>query len=54
MMIAMVVCAPLGGRLAERLGARLIALLGCLVSLAGLFLIADFSKLAVPADALPD
>ena len=53
MMIAMVVFAPLGGRLAERFGARLIALLGCLVSLAGLFVIADFSRLAVPADALP-
>ena len=53
MMIAMVVFAPLGGRLAERFGARLIAFLGCLVSLAGLLVIADFSKLAVPADALP-
>jgi EmrB/QacA subfamily drug resistance transporter len=53
MMIAMVIFAPLGGRLSERLGARLIALIGCLVSLAGLFMIADFSKLAVPAHALP-
>ena len=53
MMIAMVVFAPVGGRLAERFGARFIALLGCLASLAGLFLIADFSMLAVPADALP-
>ncbi len=52
MMLAMVVFAPVGGRLAERLGARLIAVLGCLVSLAGVFVIADFSKLAVPGDAL--
>lgn len=53
MMIAMVLFAPLGGRLAERLGARLIAFLGCLISLAGLLAIADFSKLDLPADALP-
>lgn len=53
MMIAMVVLAPVGGRLAERFGARPIAFAGCLVSLAGVFLLADFSKLAAPTDALP-
>jgi MFS family permease len=52
MMLAMVVFAPLGGRLAERFGTRRIAFLGCLVSLAGLLAIADFSKLEVPTDAL--
>jgi EmrB/QacA subfamily drug resistance transporter len=52
MMIAMVVLAPVGGRLSERFGARPIAFLGCFVSLVGMFVIADFSKLAVPADAL--
>ncbi len=53
MMVAMVVFAPVGGRLAERFGARPIAFLGCLVSLGGLFAIADFSKLTAPGDALP-
>ena len=52
MMIAMVVLAPIGGRLAERFGARPIAFIGCMVSLAGIFVISDFAKLAVPADAL--
>lgn len=51
MMIAMVVFAPLGGRLAEWFGARAIAFIGCLISLAGMFMLADFSKLMVPADA---
>jgi MFS family permease len=52
MMAAMVACAPLGGRLAERFGARVIAVLGCLVSLAGVLLLADFSRLVSPRDAL--
>jgi MFS family permease len=53
MMAAMVACAPLGGRLAERFGPRGVAIAGCLISLAGVFALADFSKLATPADALP-
>ncbi|MEO5616960.1 MAG: MFS transporter [Candidatus Eisenbacteria bacterium] len=52
MMIALVVCAPVGGRLAERFGARATVFFGCLVSLAGVLLLADFSKLHAPADAL--
>ena len=52
MMIAMVVCAPLGGRLAERFGARVTVFAGCLVSLAGVFMLADFTKLHAPGDAL--
>ena len=53
MMVAMVVFAPVGGRLTERLGARVVAFTGCLVSLAGAIMLADFSKLASPRDALP-
>jgi len=52
MMVAMVVFAPVGGRLAERFGARTIAVLGSIVSLAGALLLANFSRLLVPADAL--
>lgn len=53
MMTSTVVFAPLGGRLAERFGARTLAVLGSLTSLTGVFLLADFSKLAGPSDALP-
>lgn len=52
MMLAMVAFAPLGGRLAERFGARRMAVLGCLTSLAGVFLLADVARLHAPADAL--
>ncbi len=52
MMLAMVAFAPVGGRLAERFGARRVAVLGCLVSLGGVFAVADFSKLSAPSDAL--
>jgi len=52
MMVAMVVFAPIGGRLAERFGARVVAFTGCLASLAGVFLVGDFSRLHGPADAL--
>ena len=52
MMIAMVLFAPLGGRLAERFGARATVFVGCLTSLIGVCLIANFSRLHVPRDAL--
>lgn len=52
MMAAMVLLAPIGGRLAERFGARAIGVLGSLVSLAGVLLLVDFSRLAAPPDAL--
>jgi MFS family permease len=52
MMIAMVVFAPIGGRLAERFGARPVALAGCLVSLVGALVLSDFSRLGAPRDAL--
>ena len=52
MMIAMVVCSPLGGRLSESFGSRATAFFGTLVSLAGLYLLSDFEALAAPGDAL--
>jgi MFS family permease len=52
MMIAMVVCSPLGGRLSEWVGSRATAFVGTLVSLAGLYLLSDFEALAAPGDAL--
>jgi MFS family permease len=52
MMIAMVVCSPLGGRLSESVGTRATAFVGTLVSLAGLYLLSDFEALASPGDAL--
>ena len=52
MMIAMVVCAPIGGRLAERIGVRLTAFSGSMLTLVGLYLVVDFNQ-AVPADVLP-
>ena len=52
MMIAMVVCSPLGGRLSESVGSRATAFAGTLVSLAGLYVLSDFEALASPGDAL--
>jgi MFS family permease len=51
MMLAMVVCAPLGGRLSERLGARGVALLGTALS-AGAMLALDAHRILRPQDAL--
>ena len=52
MMLAMVVFAPIGGRLSERIGTRFTVFAGTLSSLAGVFLIGNFSGLLVPSDAL--
>ncbi len=52
MMIAMVVCAPLGGRVSEWVGARTTALVGTLTSLVGLSLVLDFEALQTPGDVL--
>jgi EmrB/QacA subfamily drug resistance transporter len=52
MMIATVVMSPIGGRLAERFGARPIALLGCLVSITGVWTISHFATMTTPRDAL--
>ncbi len=53
MMVAMVVCSPIGGRLAERIGPRWTTLGGCLVTLAGLIAFGGFSEVLVPSDLLP-
>jgi MFS family permease len=52
MMIAMVVSAPLGGRLSERLGARTTAFIGSLSALTGISLIGSFGSLFTPPDTL--
>ena len=53
MMLAMVVFAPVGGRLAERIGTRFTVFAGTLSSLAGVLLLGNFTGLLVPSDALP-
>ena len=52
MMIAMVVCSPLGGRVSELVGARTTAFVGTLTSLVGLYLVSNFEALRSPGDAL--
>ena len=52
MMIAMVVCAPLGGRVSEWVGARTTAFAGTLTSLVGLSFVLDFDALQSPGDVL--
>jgi len=53
MMLAMVVCSPLGGRISERLGTRATALAGTLVSLLGVWLISDLQAVRSPGDIVP-
>ncbi len=52
MMLAMVVCSPIGGRVAERVGPRLTVLAGSILTLGGVYLVNDFGRLLTPADAL--
>jgi EmrB/QacA subfamily drug resistance transporter len=52
MMIAMVVFAPFGGRLSERIGARTTVFIGSLSALAGLYLIGSFAEVSRPAEVL--
>lgn len=52
MMIAMVVGSPVGGRVSELAGARVTALVGTLMSLAGVYLISDFQALQSPGDTV--
>lgn len=52
MMIAMVVFAPLGGRLSERIGARTTVFAGCVTSLAGIYWFGNFNILERPSDVL--
>lgn len=53
LMLGMVVCAPLGARLSERVGARATAVAGMLCSAAGLYGLRDGASLTVPRDAMP-
>jgi len=50
MMLAMVVCSPLGGRVSERIGTRATALAGTVASLLGVWLIADLQAVQAPGD----
>lgn len=50
MMIAMVISSPLGGRVSERIGARVTAFAGTVTSLVGVYLISDFGTLQSPDD----
>lgn len=52
MMIAMVVASPLSGRLIERVGARAVALVGCVVALAGVIFL-RFVSISTPLDVAP-
>ena len=51
--LAMMVSSVVGGRLAERLGARTQTLLGSLVALAGLSWFSDFESVRTPSDVMP-
>lgn len=53
MMIAMIIFSPIGGRISERIGARLTVFAGCLLALAGLIAIGSFNRIVVVMDALP-
>jgi len=49
----MMVSSIVGGRLAERLGARAQTLIGSLVALAGLYWFADFESIRAPSEVMP-
>jgi MFS family permease len=51
--IAMMLSSVAGGRLTERIGARMQTLAGSLIALAGLWWFADFGSVQVPGDVLP-
>ena len=51
--IAMMATSVAGGRLAERIGARIQAVVGSLLALAGLWWFSDLSSLHTPGDAVP-
>jgi predicted MFS family arabinose efflux permease len=51
--LAMVGTSVLGGRLAERIGARAQTLAGSLIALAGLWWFADFESVQAPVDVMP-
>jgi MFS family permease len=51
--LAMMISSVVGGRLAERLGARAQTLIGSLVALAGMYWFADFESVKAPTDVIP-
>jgi MFS family permease len=51
--VAMMLSSVAGGRLSERLGARVQALVGSLVALTGLWWFADFESVRAPFDVIP-
>jgi len=51
--VAMMISSIVGGRLAERIGARAQTLAGSLLALAGLWWFADFARVQVPIDVMP-
>jgi MFS family permease len=53
MMVGMVVAAPVGGQLSDRIGARRAALIGALVLLAGIAQLWRLAGFETPADAVP-
>lgn len=53
MMVGMVIAAPVGGQLTDRLGARRAALLGCLLLLSGVFQLWSLGSFETPTDAMP-
>lgn len=53
LMLAMVVCSPLGARLANHVGARLTVTIGVLMELAAIYLFQDLPAMGTPAEAMP-
>lgn len=51
--LAMVAASMIGGRLSERIGARVQVVAGSLLGLAGLWWFHDFEAIATPADVIP-
>jgi MFS family permease len=51
--LAMVAASVIGGRLSERIGARLQVLVGSLLALGGLWWVHDFSRIQTPLDVIP-
>lgn len=52
MMIAMVICSPIGGCVSEKIGPRLTVFAGCLLTLAALVAIGSFDQIHAPVDVV--
>jgi MFS family permease len=53
MMVAMVLCSPLGARLADRIGPRATIAIGIVLSLVSMTRFAAITTMRVPSDAIP-